>query len=72
MAGWSIAAILYALPILAGIRHFQDTVDDCRDWMRSDEGEWFPALAPYMAALSLILWPLFAAADAISPRENNE
>lgn len=68
VSGWAIASILYILPILVGIRQFHDVVDDCKDWMRSDDGEWFPALAPYMAVLSLILWPLVYALDAIAPK----
>ena len=67
--GLAIASILYVLPILAGIRHFDDEVADCKEWMRSDEGEWFPALAPYMAGLALLLWPIFTALDAIAPGE---
>jgi hypothetical protein len=69
MMGWSIAAILYALPILSGIRNFDAVIEDCKDWMRSDEGEWFPQVAPLMAAVSLILWPLAYAIDAITPNE---
>jgi len=69
--GWAIASILYVLPVLAGIRHFDDTVEDCKEWMRSDDGEWFPALAPYMAALSLLLWPLIVAFDAVIPGEKS-
>ena len=72
MTGWAIAAVLYALPVLAGVRHFDEAVEDCRDWMRSDEGEWFPALAPIMAVISLLLWPLFAAIDAISPPDPSQ
>lgn len=75
MTAWTIAAILYTLPILAGIRHFDDVhfddvTEDAKDWMRSDEGEWFPALAPFMAAISLILWPLFTAIEAIEPKDH--
>jgi hypothetical protein len=69
MMGWSIAAILYALPILSGIRNFDAVVENCRDWMRSDEGDWYPQLAPLMAAINLILWPLDHAIAAISPKE---
>lgn len=68
---WAIAMILYALPILAGIRHFDDELEDCKEWMRSDDGEWFPSLAPLMV-ISLLGWPLFAALDAIAPREDKQ
>jgi len=68
---WAIAMILYALPILAGIRHF-DELEDCKEWMRSDDGEWFPSLAPLMVIVSLLGWPLFAALDAIAPREDKQ
>lgn len=64
---WAIAMILYALPILAGIRHFDDELEDCKEWMRSDDGEWFPSLAPLMVIVSLLGWPLFAALGAITP-----
>jgi hypothetical protein len=70
--GWSVAAILYVLPILAGIRHFDDEVKDCKEWMRSEDGEWFPSLAPWMAALCLALWPIVMAWDAIAPRDYRE
>ena len=70
MTAWAIAAILYTLPILAGIRHFDDVTEDAKDWMRSDEGKWFPAFAPFMAAISLILWPLFTAIEAIEPKDH--
>lgn len=65
---WAVALILYALPILAGIRHFDEELEDCKEWMRSDDGEWFPALAPLMVVISLLGWPLVAAWDAIAPR----
>jgi hypothetical protein len=72
MTAWGIAVILYALPILAGIRHFEDVVEDARDWMRGGDGEWYPALAPLMAAISLVLWPLFVALEAIAPGESHD
>lgn len=66
MTGAAIAAVLYALPILAGIRHFSDEVDGAKEWMRSEDGEWYPALAPWVAALGLLLWPLVVALDCIT------
>ena len=72
MTAWGIALILYALPVLAGIRHFDDVTEDMKEWMRLDDGQWYPALAPYMAAISLILWPLFTAIEAIEQREGEE
>jgi hypothetical protein len=68
MTAWAIALILYALPIMAGIRHFDDLIEEAKDWMRLENGAWHPALAPYMAAISLILWPIFTALEAIEPK----
>lgn len=65
--GWWVALVLYSLPVLAGIRHFREEVDDCKEWMRSDDGEWFPTLAPFMAALAIIAWPVFVALEAFTP-----
>lgn len=70
--GWTVAAILYALPILAGIRHFDDALEDCREWMRGEDGEWFPSLAPFMAGVSILLWPLFCLAEAFEPEDREE
>jgi len=70
MTAWAIALILYSLPILAGIRHFDDVTEDCREWMRSEHGEWLPTLAPLMAAISLILWPLLIAIEAIERKDD--
>lgn len=71
MTGWAVALILYILPILSGIRHFEDLVEDCKEWMR-ESGDWFPNLAPYAAAFALICWPIEHALSAISPRRNDE
>lgn len=70
--GWTVAAILYALPILAGIRHFDEAVEDCLEWMRGEDGEWFPSLAPFAAAVSILLWPLFCLTDAFEPKDREE
>lgn len=67
--GWWFALALYALPVLAGIRHFDEEVEDCKEWMRSDDGEWFPTIAPFMAALSIAAWPVFVALEAFMPED---
>ena len=69
MTGWAVALILYVLPILSRIRHFDEEVEAVKEWMRTPEGEWYPEMAPWCAALGIALWPLVAAIDAVIPEE---
>lgn len=55
--GWGIALLIYALPVLSGLRHIDDEVEDTKDWMRN-AGEWYPSLAPAVAVLAIIFWPV--------------
>jgi uncharacterized membrane protein YdjX (TVP38/TMEM64 family) len=71
MTGWAVALILYILPILSGIRYFDEHLEVAKEWMR-ESGDWYPGLAIYMAIIALILWPLDHAMMAISPRRKDE
>ena len=61
--GWSLAAILYALPVLSGIRHYDESLDDCKQWMR-DSGEWYPGLAHACVLFMIFGWPIWHAFSA--------
>lgn len=62
--GWGFALILYVLPILVGLRHFDEAVEDAKDWMR-EEGVWYPTLAPILAIFALVIWPVSMAIECI-------
>ncbi len=55
---WTVALLLWAIPVVHQIKHFEDTLEDVEDWMRSGPGLWFPSIAPYVAVTLILLWPL--------------
>lgn len=71
MTGWYVAITLYILPVLAGLRHYPDEVEDVKEWMRGPDGEWFPELAPFVAMVSIFAWPIVAAGTAFWPTEKD-
>lgn len=64
---WAAALVLYAIPVLHGVRRFDDIVEECLEWMRSDMGEWYPPLAPLMTWIVIIGWPVAMVLDAFTP-----
>lgn len=57
MTGWTVAAVLYALPVLVMFRHFKDEEEDAKDWLR-ENGHWYPSLAPFMVVIAAFGWPI--------------
>ena len=55
---WTIVLLLWAIPVVYQIKHFEDTLEDVKDWMRSEPGLWFPLIAPHVAVTLILLWPL--------------
>lgn len=64
MAGWYVALVLYLLPVLDGIVHLEEEIEDCKEWMRENDA-WFPSIAPMMVFLSVVLWPAVYVASII-------
>lgn len=67
--GWTVAAILYALPILSGLRYFDEEVESWKEDMRLSHDTWFPELAPCVAFCAFIFWPIGALFCVFGPRE---
>lgn len=67
--GWFTALIIYLIPVVSMTSNWSELVDETREGMIMS-GAWYPSLAPWVAAMFIILWPLFSILDIIPERKD--